>query len=218
MTDACQHLHDRLSRLPRLGREDMARVPDNGIYVLFEKGEKAHGVDRIVSVGTHRGRNKLVARIREHLDTPNKDRSIFRKHVGRCLLAREGDPFLEQWQLDLTSRNARETDGHKVDQVRLKEVENEVTRYLAENFSFSVLRFDSARERLDCKKNLLSTIYHCSRCGPSEAWLGKFHPTPMVQKSGLWNMQGLRGPELSLEQAERVVEIDALVSGSGGRA
>lgn len=211
MTDACQHLHDRLSRLPRLGREDMTRVPDNGIYVLFEKGERAHGVDRIVGIGTHKGQNNLAARVREHLDAPNKDRSIFRKHVGRCLLAKEGDPFLDQWQLDLTTRHARTMNGHKVDQVRLKEVENDVTRYLTENFSFSVLRFDSTVERLHCKKSLLSTIFHCSRCGPSETWLGKFHPTQMVRESGLWNMQGLRGPELSLEEAERVVEIGAQI-------
>ena len=32
--------------------------------------------------------------------------------------------------------------GLKVDKARLKEVENEVTRYMTENFSFSVLRFE----------------------------------------------------------------------------
>jgi hypothetical protein len=37
MTDACQYLHKTLSRLPRLKREDLASVPKNGIYVLFEK-------------------------------------------------------------------------------------------------------------------------------------------------------------------------------------
>jgi hypothetical protein len=85
MTDACQYLHDALSRLPRLRRENLAKVPDNGIYVLFEKDEEGHSVERIVRAGTHRGRNNLAPRVREHLYTPNKDRSIFRKHVGRCL-------------------------------------------------------------------------------------------------------------------------------------
>jgi hypothetical protein len=46
MTDACQYLHGTLSRLRRLRREDLARAPDNGIYVLFEKGEEGHGVER----------------------------------------------------------------------------------------------------------------------------------------------------------------------------
>ncbi|MSP93707.1 MAG: hypothetical protein EXR00_00415 [Alphaproteobacteria bacterium] len=39
--------------------------------------------------------------------TPNKDRSIFRKHVGRCLLAKSGDPLLAQWEIDLTTKASR---------------------------------------------------------------------------------------------------------------
>ena len=80
MSEACHYLHDTLSRLPRLKREDLAHIPQNGIYVLFENGEQGHGGDRIVRVGTHRGRNNLPGRIREHLYKANKDRSIFRKH------------------------------------------------------------------------------------------------------------------------------------------
>src|SRR4030095_6131104 len=106
-----------------------------------EKG--GHGVERIVCIGAHKGQNNLVPRIREHFDALNKDRSIFRKHIGRCLLAKEHEPFLDQWQLDLTSTASGAMNGHEVDQARLEQVENEVTRYITENFSFSVLRFDS---------------------------------------------------------------------------
>jgi hypothetical protein len=208
MTDACQYLHDTLSCLPRLRREDLAQVPDNGIYVLFEKGEEGHGVERIVRIGTHTGQNNLALRIREHLYTPNKDRSIFRKHVGRCLLARLCDSFLAQWQIDLTSKASRAINGDKVNKARLKEVEDEVTRYMTENFSFSVLRFDTPPERLRYEERLLSTIFHCPDCAPSETWLGKSHPTSAVMRGcGLWNMQGLRGPVLSLAEAQRVIEL-----------
>ena len=68
---------------------------------------------------------------------PNKDRSIFRKHVGRCLLAK--DPFLQQWQIDLTTKSSREMHTHRIDRDRLQEVENDVTGYMTANFSFSVL-------------------------------------------------------------------------------
>jgi hypothetical protein len=208
MTAACQYLHDTLSRLPRLRREDLTQVPDNGIYVLFEKGEAGHGVERIVRIGTHRGQNNLAPRIREHLYTPNKDRSIFRQHVGRCLLEKAGDPFLAQWQIDRTTKAARAKNGDKVDKVRLKEVENEVTQYMTENFSFSVLRFDTQAERLHYEEMLLSTIFHCRDCAPSEAWLGKFHPTSAVMRGcGLWNVQGLLGPVLSLDEAKHVVGL-----------
>jgi hypothetical protein len=208
MTDACQYLHDTLSHLPRLRREDLAQVPENGLYVLFEKGEEGHGVERIVRIGTHTGQNNLAPRIREHLYTPNKDRSIFRKHVGRCLLVRRCDPFLAQWQIDLTTKASRSMHGHKVDMARLKEVENEVTRYMTENFSFSALRFDTRVERLVHEEHLLSTIFYCRDCGPSETWLGKSHPTSAIMRGcGLWNVQGLRGRVLTLDEAQRVIEL-----------
>jgi hypothetical protein len=204
--DACQHLHETLSRLPRLRREDLSKAPPNGIYVLFENGEEGHGGDRIVRVGTHWGQNNLAPRIREHLYTPNKDRSIFRKHVGRCLLAKDEAPFLTQWEIDLTTKASREMNAHKVDKVRLQEVETEVTRYMNENLSFAVLRFDSQAERLHFEECLLSTIFRCRDCGPSGTWLGKFHPTSAVIRGcGLWNVQGLIGPVLSLREAQRVI-------------
>jgi len=83
----------------------------------------------------------LPGRIREQLYTPNKDRSIFRKHVGRCLLNRNKDPFLAQWEIDLTPTVSRNQDGDRFDRDRLQEVEAEVTRYMVDSFSFTTLRF-----------------------------------------------------------------------------
>ncbi|HTV30260.1 MAG TPA: hypothetical protein VMF32_21090 [Xanthobacteraceae bacterium] len=207
MTEACQHLHEVLSRLPRFKREDLAQVPKNGIYVLFEKGEAAHDGDRIVRIGTHRGQNNLPSRIREHLYESNKDRSIFRKHVGRCLLAKASDPFLPQWELDLTAKASRALNEHKVNKARLLEVEADVTRYMVENFSFAVFRFDDEADRRQYEECLLSTIYACPECGPSEAWLGKHHPnSEVIRKCGLWNIQNLSGKVLSRGDAKRVIE------------
>ncbi len=138
-TSTCQHLHHTLLRLPRLRREDLARVSDNGIYVLFENGEPGHDGKRVVRVGTHRGQNNLPGRIRKHLYKTDKDRSIFRKHVGCCLLAKVGDPFLAQWEIDLTTKASCASNEGKVDKIRLQEVEADVTRDMVENFSFAVL-------------------------------------------------------------------------------
>lgn len=186
MTEACRYLHEQLSHLPRLRREDLARLPKNGIYVLFENGENAHGNDRIVRVGTHRGQNNLVPRIREHLYTPNKDRSIFRKHVGRCLLAKAADPFLAQWEIDLTTKASRLLNEGKINRARLQAAEVEVTRYMIENFSFVALRLDNEADRIRCEERLLSTIYQCPDCGPSDRWLGKWHPrADIIRTRGL---------------------------------
>jgi hypothetical protein len=207
MTEACQHLHGVLSHLPRLKGEDLVQVPKNGIYVLFERGEAAHGGDRIVRAGTHRGQNNLPGRIREHLYKNNKDRSIFRKHVGRCLLAKAGDPFLSQWELDLTAKASRIANEGKVNKARLQEVETDVTQYMVQSFSFAVLRFDEEADRRQYEESLLSTIYACPDCGPSETWLGKFHPTSeVIRTCGLWNVQSLAGKVLSCDEAKRLVE------------
>ena len=72
MTEACQYLHETLSRLPQLRRDDLVGVPPNGVYVLFEKGEYGHGGNRIVRVGTRRGANNLAPRVREHLYSQTK--------------------------------------------------------------------------------------------------------------------------------------------------
>jgi hypothetical protein len=204
MTEACQYLHDILSRLPRLRRDDLERVPPNGVYVLFEKGEYGHGGKRIVRIGTHRGPNNLAPRIREHLYTPNKDRSIFRKHIGRCLLAK--DPFLDQWEIDLTTKKSREMNAHKIDKGRLKQIENDVTQYISENFTFAVIRVEEQSARFRVEKSLLSTISHCRDCGPSDTWLGKSHPKSAIISGGkLWNVQGLNGSVLSLEEAHAII-------------
>src|SRR5437867_1174243 len=104
----CEALHEWVNSLPalRFPFNDSA-IPMNGIYVLFERGEVAHGTNRIVRVGTHSGINQLRSRLRQHFLVENKDRSIFRKNIGRALLNRDHDPFLPTWELDRTSRLAR---------------------------------------------------------------------------------------------------------------
>lgn len=105
----CEALHEWANSLPALRFPFAdATIPLNGIYVLFEHGEVAHGTNRIVRVGTHTGTGQLRSRLRQHFLVENKDRSIFRKNIGRALLNRDHDPFLPIWELDRTSRLARE--------------------------------------------------------------------------------------------------------------
>jgi len=68
-------------------------IPLNGIYVLFENGEHGHQGDRIVRVGSHTGVNQLRSRLKQHFLLENKDRSIFRKNIGRAILNKNNDPF-----------------------------------------------------------------------------------------------------------------------------
>ena len=117
---------------------DKNMIPANGIYVLFEKGETAHTVDRIVRIGTHTGENQLCSRLNQHFAIENKDRSIFRKNIGRALLNKNNDSFLGQWEVDLTTKEAK--NKHTIDFIRQEAIEKEVTKYIHEYFSFVVFK------------------------------------------------------------------------------
>ena len=87
MSKECKDLHDYVRNLKRYAFPfDKNEVYKNGVYILFEKNEFGHNGDRIVRIGSHTGNDNLVKRLEEHFLKENKDRSIFRKNIGRALL------------------------------------------------------------------------------------------------------------------------------------
>jgi hypothetical protein len=199
MKSACCLLHERLAALPRHRFPfDAASLPRNGIYVLFERGETAHGTDRIVRVGTHTGEGQLPSRLQQHFLNENKDQSIFRKNIGRALL--KDDPFLAVWEIDRTTRAAR--DAHpEIDRAKQAAVEAEVTAYMREVFSFCVIPVESAAERLELEARLIGTVAACTDCAPSADWLGHSSPKDKIRSSGLWLVNGLTAPPFTLAEA-----------------
>jgi hypothetical protein len=188
----CAKLHELFRLLPvHRFPFDTAALPRNGIYILFEKGEAGHGGNRIVRVGTHTGNNQLPSRIKQHFLNEKKDRSIFRKNIGRCLLNRADDPFLEFWNLDLTSRAAREEHQHKVDFVRQKEIERQVTVFLQSHFWFVAFEVPEKAARLKLESKIISTVSLCDECRPSPGWLGLSSPKSRIRDSGLWQEKEL---------------------------
>ena len=194
----CGTVHRHLAALPRFRFPyDSARIPENGIYILFEAGEHAHGTDRIVRIGTHRGNGQLLARLREHFLTENKDRSIFRKNIGRALLHRDRSPLAAQWEIDLTTREAREKHGPEIDQAAIDQVERRVSDYMRANFSFAVLEVPDKSARLRLEAGLIASVNRCKRCSPSSDWLGHDSPKQRISDSGLWLVQGLGAEPLT---------------------
>ena len=185
--DICHELHQAFNALPHHHfpyRE--SKIPLNGIYILFEEGETAHGTNRIVRIGTHTGADKLPSRLKEHFIKENKDRSIFRKNIGRALLNKAGDPFLEQWELDLTSRADKELNSHRVDQDKKKLVEQQVTTYMRSHFWFVVFPVPKKETRLMLESRIISTVSRCPDCRPSADWLGLYSSKDKIREGGLW--------------------------------
>lgn len=196
----CERLHHLFNGLVRHGFPfKESSIPTNGIYILFEKGEHAHDGDRIVRVGTHTGQGNLRQRLEEHFLTENKERSIFRKHIGRALLNSRNDPFLDQWEMGLTTRQERQRNASRVDFKRLSLIEWEVSRIIRKMFTFCVFPLDGKRHRLDLEKRVIATVNHCQDCSPSDRWLGNHSPKMRIRDSGLWLIQGLSGKDVRAE-------------------
>jgi hypothetical protein len=176
---------------------DKQEIPENGIYILFENNELAHGADKIVRVGTHTGLNQLRSRLSQHFLKENKDRSIFRKNIGRALLNKDKDIFLKKWELDLTTRSARSLHSSSVNFEKQKKIEKKVTKQLQDNFSFVVFQVDEKDKRLEFETKIISTASLCEECKPSKNWLGNFSPKEKIRKSGLWLVNELWKTPLS---------------------
>lgn len=208
MSEQCRILHHYFNQLEKFSFPfESQDIPQNGIYILFEKGEHAHGTDRIVRVGTHTGENQLRSRLRQHFLKENKDRSIFRKNIGRAILTKRDEPFLEQWELDLTTRKAKEKHRSSIDIDKKKEIEKEVTQHIQNNFSFVVFQVEGKKRRLEIEQKLISTISLCNECGPSEDWFGCYSPEKKIRESGLWLVNGLYKEPMSEMDMEWLTEL-----------
>lgn len=198
MSQTCHKVHLLFSELSKFGFPfDARRIPQNGIYVLFEKGEFAHETDRIVRVGTHTGNNQLPSRLEQHFVRRNKDRSIFRKNIGRAILNREKDTFLAQWEIDMTTSDAKKKYAEMLDQRKLQETEKRVTDYIQQYFRFVAFRVDDKAKRLSWESKIISTISQCDECSPSKNWLGLHSPKEKIRESGLWLVNELYKQPLS---------------------
>lgn len=207
MKDNSLILHQYFNTLPRYRFDALeANLCENGVYVLFEQGEKIIGLDRVVRVGTHTGQDRLQKRLKEHFLTPNKDRSIFRKHIGRAMLNRDKNAeLLRQWNLDLTSKKARDEWQSKIDTTALQAVEEQVSEYIQKSFSFAVIPAETKQERLYWESGIIATLACSPHFRPSENWLGRFATRPEIRESGMWLVQNLNGQVLSNDEVESLI-------------
>ena len=183
MSEKCRRLHILFSNMKRLRFPfDEKDISKNGIYILFEKGEKGHGTDRIVRVGTHTGNNQLPSRLNQHFVNENKDRSIFRKNIGRALLNKRKDSYLKEWELDLTTKEAKNKFNSLINPDRQKEIEKEVSKYIQNNFSFVVFPVEEKEKRLEMESKIISTLSLCTECRPSMNWLGLSSPKEKIRR------------------------------------
>jgi hypothetical protein len=172
--------------------------PQRGVYFFFEPGEvRRNGAPRVTRVGTHAltatSKATLWGRLAQHRgrESGGGDHrgSIFRRHVGAALLARDGDP----------SNLAAATWGRGSSapkEVRLAEHvhEVEVSAYLRA-LPFLWVSVDDPPGR-DSHRGiierstigLLSLRANPAADPPSANWLGRHALASEIRTSGLWNV------------------------------
>jgi hypothetical protein len=210
MSNLCEALHKAIGAATPLKYPFSAEViPSCGIYIMLEVGEEAHGTHRIVRVGTHTGtKSTLGSRLEDHYVRENKDRSIFRKNIGRAMLARSGDPFLEDWNKDLTSRKARQETQGRIDLDQQAEVERRVTEYIRSRIFVVPIPMASRDGLGKLERSLIATIAQCRECSPSAEWLGNWSPQPKIRHSGLWQEQGVESAyRLDVETVNYIASV-----------
>lgn len=206
-SNLCDDLHGWANRLELFSFPyNESEIPENGIYILFEKGELGHGGNRIVRIGTHTGANQLRSRLRQHFLASNKDRSIFRKNIGRCLLNKMSDSYLSVWELDMTTKLARDSHGKKLDNAKQKNIEEEISKYMRKNFFFGVLQVDDKDERLSLESKIISTVSLCAECKPSNKWLGLSSTKEKIKASGLWLVNELYKEPLTSSDIQALLQ------------
>ncbi|KHJ37518.1 hypothetical protein PBAC_22360 [Pedobacter glucosidilyticus] len=177
-------------------------IPQNGIYIIFEKGELFERFDRIVRVGTHTGDKQLRSRLNQHFVKENKNRSIFRKNIGRCLLNKDQSAYLPLWELDVTSKVDKEKNLKLIDIDFEKKIEKRISDYIQNNLSFCVFQVDTKEERLFWESKVVSTLAKSNELKPSTNWLGNYSTKEKIKASGLWQVNELYNDALTLREFE----------------
>ena len=225
MSEKCRWLHEQLEQLEAVNYSnlDLEALPEDGIYFFYEEREIwGHGGSkpRIVRVGTHRDGN-FRNRIAEHylvneakMDfDKNKpkpsDRSIFRRNIGRALLNKSEDDYLETWEIDFTSREKREEFSHLRDISREREIEARITELLRTRFFFRFIELEGQTHRMGrtgLESHLIGTLAQCSLCRASSNWLGKCSPKEQISEGKLWLIQHLDADPINEKDRETILE------------
>lgn len=177
--DLARLIHQLTWQLPRVCCANLkaTQLPGSGIYFVFQRGEGVPGGPRIVRIGINRKAARFRDRIRQHC-RGNRRGSIFRLLLGDALLrSRRHDELCRQWQ---------EREGPV-----MPEVEDEVSKQLADQFCFAYLEVEDDDERQTLETWLISCLARSDWAQPSPIWLGHHSSRPRVRESGLWNVQGV---------------------------
>lgn len=192
--DLALRLHQLFDRLPTYNWETIDDIPfQDGICIVYEKGETYKGLDRIVRIGTHTSQGRLKQRLKDHFVRENHNGSIFRKNIGKAMLKRDRDPYLPIWTLD----TSKAPNIGKAVKAKEAAIENRVSSYMRKSFTFRAFPVDTKDKRLRLEEAIIATLNQTDNFKASISWLGINSPEREIRESGMWLKQGLDAEPLT---------------------
>lgn len=173
-------------------------IPKQGVYFFFDESEPTKfsaTIPRLVRVGTHGVSAGSVAtlrnRLRTHLGTRsgagNHRASVFRLHVGRAIIERDGlhDDYPNWGKGQSAPKEITEREAS---------LEAKVSQYIG---NLRVLFIPvlgtpgtgSMRATIERQFISMFTENLCAIEESSRHWLGRFSEKPSIRDSGLWNVR-----------------------------
>ena len=194
-------IHQYINSLRTYQTTEINTIPfNNGIYFIMSKGIKFNANDRIMRIGTHTSDGNLIKRLKQHYQSKQQRSSIFRKNIGRCLLNKNSNSYLEIWNSD---RN-----NALIDKEYERQIENEITNYLLENTYIICIQVKSKLDRLKYEGGLISSLHSDPGFDLPNEWLGLYSPKAEIRQSGLWCVRGLTDPQLTNKEYGRINALD----------
>jgi hypothetical protein len=182
-------------------------IPMQGVYFFFDESEPTEfsaDVPRLVRVGTHGvsagSTATLRNRLRTHLGTRtgagNHRASVFRLHVGRAMIERDG---LEQHYPNWGKGQSASKDITELE----APLESKVSEYIGNLRVLFIPVLDTAGTgsmRATIERQFISMFTEnlCAIDESSPSWLGRFSDKPSIRISGLWNVRDV-GSEYDLK-------------------
>jgi hypothetical protein len=182
-------------------------LPKQGVYFFFDDNEPtifSTSIPRLVRIGTHGVSAGSVAtlrnRLRTHLGTRagagNHRASVFRLHVGRAIIERDGlhDAYPNWGKGQSAPKQVAELEAP---------LEAKVSEYIGNLRVLFMPVLDTAGTgsmRATIERQFISMFTEnlCAIEESSRTWLGRFSDKPSIRDSGLWNVRDV-GNEYDLK-------------------
>ena len=109
------------------------------------------------------------------------------------MLNRDRDPYLRIWTLD----TSKASNIGKENKPKEAVIENQVSAYMRESFTFRVFPVGTKEQRLRLEEAIIAALHQANDFKTSISWLGNSSPEQEIRKSGMWLKQGLDAEPLT---------------------